>query len=60
MSGDLKNPKKSIPVGTLASISVGLIIYVLLANAFAFFVNRELLLTDKKLLITHCMVFLHL
>lgn len=51
MSGDLKNPKKSIPVGTLASISVGLIIYVALAIAFAFFVNRELLLTDKNFLL---------
>jgi len=51
MSGDLKDPKKSIPFGTLASISVGLVIYVALAVIFAYFVNRELLLTDKNFLL---------
>ena len=51
MSSDLKNPKKSIPLGTLASISVGLVIYVALAIIFSYFVNRELLLTDKNFLL---------
>jgi len=51
MSGDLKNPKSSIPVGTLVSIATGLLVYVALAIGLAFFVNRELLLTDKNFLL---------
>jgi len=48
MSGDLKDPKKSIPYGTLASIAVGLLVYVGLTIGFAFFVDRDLLLSDKN------------
>jgi amino acid transporter len=50
MSGDLADPKKSIPLGTMASIFVGFVIYILLAIALAFFVDRELLLTDNNFL----------
>ena len=46
MSGDLKNPKKDIPLGTISAIMVGFIVYILLALGFGFFVNRELLLQD--------------
>lgn len=51
MSGDLKNPEKDIPRGTLASIAVGFIIYVGLAIFFAFFVNRDLLANDYNFLL---------
>ncbi|MCD4735769.1 MAG: hypothetical protein K8R53_06970, partial [Bacteroidales bacterium] len=50
MSGDLKDPRKNIPFGTLAAIFVGLVVYVLLAIGMALFVDRELLLTDKNFL----------
>ncbi|NQV01058.1 MAG: Na-K-Cl cotransporter, partial [Bacteroidia bacterium] len=50
MSGDLKNPNKAIPRGTLAAIAVGFFVYVSLATGFALFVDRELLLTDYNFL----------
>ena len=50
MSGDLKDPKKSIPVGTLLAIGVGLIIYVVLAIFLAYNVNSEELKTDYNIL----------
>ncbi len=46
MSGDLKDPKRAIPVGTMSAIITGLVIYLGLAIAIAFFVNRDLLLND--------------
>ena len=51
MSGDLKNPKVSIPKGTLLAIFTGLIVYAGLAVGFALFVDRELLLHDSAFLL---------
>tara|TARA_R110002049_G_scaffold188124_5_gene356405 strand:+ start:114 stop:2297 length:2184 start_codon:yes stop_codon:yes gene_type:complete len=50
MSGDLKNSKKSIPLGTLSAIGVGLVIYLGLAVFIAFSVNSEVLKTDYNFL----------
>ena len=50
MSGDLKDPKKSIPIGTLLAISVGLIVYIGLAIFIAFTINSEMLKTDYNIL----------
>ncbi len=44
MSGDLQNPKASIPKGTLLAIGVGLVVYVGLAVFLAYRVNPKLLL----------------
>ncbi len=50
MSGDLKNPNKDIPRGTLAAIIVGFTVYVLLAIGIAVFVQRDVLLNDSNFL----------
>ncbi|MEN8224939.1 MAG: hypothetical protein ABFS05_06210 [Bacteroidota bacterium] len=50
MSGDLKNPQKNIPFGTLASIVTGFIVYIGLAIGFALLVDRQLLLGDNNFL----------
>ncbi len=49
MSGDLRDPKKNIPAGTLWAIAVGFVIYIALALGFGFFVNRNDLLNDNNL-----------
>ncbi|MFK5957635.1 MAG: amino acid permease [Lutibacter sp.] len=51
MSGDLKNPKKSIPIGTLLAIGVGLIVYIGLAIFIATHVNTAILKSDYNILI---------
>ena len=50
MSGDLKNPKKNIPLGTLTSIVTGLLVYLALALGFGLLVDRQLLLEDNNFL----------
>ncbi|MEZ5082550.1 MAG: hypothetical protein R2750_03755 [Bacteroidales bacterium] len=50
MSGDLKDPKKAIPRGTMSAIITGFIIYVGLAVGIAFFVDRDILLNDINFL----------
>ncbi len=50
MSGDLKDSKKSIPFGTLGAIVTGLVVYVGLAIALAYFVDRDLLINDSNFL----------
>ncbi|MCP4122057.1 MAG: amino acid permease [Bacteroidetes bacterium] len=49
MSGDLKNPKKSIPAGTIAAIVVGFVVYVGMAIFTAYAVNPEALRTDYNI-----------
>lgn len=51
MSGDLKDPKKSIPIGTLAAIAVGLVVYLSLAVFLATNVNTNALKNDYNILL---------
>ena len=50
MSGDLKDPKRSIPVGTLSAIGCGLVVYLGLAVFIAFTINPDVLKTDYNIL----------
>lgn len=50
MSGDLKDPKKSIPSGTMGSIAVGFVIYMALAIFLYFAIEPEVLRENPKAL----------
>ena len=50
MSGDLKNPKRTIPVGTILAIGVGLIVYIGLAIFLAYSINTQTLRTNYNIL----------
>ncbi len=50
MSGDLKDSKRSIPMGTLMAIGVGLLVYLALAIFLSYAVDPELLKTDYNIL----------
>lgn len=51
MSGDLKDPRRSIPRGTLAAIAVSLVVYLLLAVWLARSATPEELVTDYTIMI---------
>lgn len=52
MSGDLKDPKKDIPMGTLLAIIVGFVVYLGLTLLMHFFVDNEILVNDYNFLVT--------
>lgn len=51
MSGDLKNPRRSIPIGTMAAIGTSLVVYLLLAIWLATSATPEELFTDYTIMI---------
>ena len=51
MSGDLRDPKRSIPVGTLSAIAVSLVIYVLLAYWLARSATPQELMSNYTIMI---------
>ena len=50
MSGDLKDPKKSIPRGTIAAIAVGFFVYIALIIFLSFYIDSETLKSDYNIL----------
>ena len=50
MSGDLKDPKRSIPIGTLLAIGTGMVVYISLAVFLSFTINSDLLKSDYNIL----------
>ena len=51
MSGDLANPKKAIPIGTISAILVGFVVYIGLVFFFSYTVERDALLNDSSVLL---------
>ncbi len=51
MSGDLKDPKRAIPAGTISAIVIGLVAYIGLATFFAFTVDSEQLTANPNVLL---------
>ncbi len=50
MSGDLQDPKQSIPKGTIWAVSVGLVVYIALAFFLTYTVDATALATDDQVL----------
>ena len=51
MSGDLKDAKKSIPIGSITAIIVGFIAYIGLTFFFSYTVNSDVLANDSNVLL---------
>ena len=47
LSGDLKNPRKSIPLGTLSATLVGMIVYILVVLKLGYSLPAETLASDQ-------------
>ncbi len=50
MSGDLKDPRRSLPLGTMSAIGIGLIVYLALPVWLAMNVSSEQLVADNYIL----------
>jgi solute carrier family 12 (sodium/potassium/chloride transporter), member 2 len=50
MSGDLKDPRRSLPIGTMSAIGIGLVVYLALPVWLAMNVSSEELVADNYIL----------
>lgn len=50
MSGDLENPKKSLPLGAVGAVLIGFVVYIGLAFFFSYTVDAEALKNDSQIL----------
>nr|WP_321452950.1 amino acid permease [uncultured Carboxylicivirga sp.] len=50
MSGDLKDPKKSLPLGAMLAVGVGFIVYIGLALFYSYTVDADTLVNDPQVL----------
>lgn len=51
LSGELRNPRRAIPVGTMSAIGVTLVIYVLMAFVAAYFISPQELRADEMVMV---------
>lgn len=50
MSGDLRNPRKSLPIGTISAILAGFLLYVSIAIFLAYHVPKDRLINDPLIM----------
>ena len=55
LSGDLKNPRKSIPFGTLSAVGFTLVIYILMAFFSANFISPEELRANQMYMVDYAL-----
>ncbi len=53
LSGDLENPRKAIPLGTISAILVTMVIYIALAYVAAKYISVEELRTNEMVMVDH-------
>jgi solute carrier family 12 sodium/potassium/chloride transporter 2 len=56
LSGELKEPRKAIPLGTLSAIGVTLIVYIVMAIAAANFISPEELRSNQMALVDNALI----